>query len=89
MEKIVLDGKNMCDKLQAHAYIAEKLSFPEYYGANLDALWDCLGELPRGSSILLINREALVMSLGDYGKRLLNTFLQSAMETEVFTFEME
>lgn len=27
--------------------IGQALSFPDYYGANLDALWECLGDLPR------------------------------------------
>lgn len=89
MEKIILNGEEMRTAEQAHKYIAEKLSFPAYYGKNLDALWDCLGELPAGSSILLINREALLQSLGEYGKRLLNTFVQSALETQLFHFEME
>lgn len=89
MEKIVLDGKCMTDKAQVHAYIADKLSFPSYYGANLDALWDCLSELSSGSRIMLINRDTMLMALGDYGKRLLNTFVQSALETQLFCFEME
>ncbi len=89
MEKIILDGKCMGDKALAHEYIARMLSFPDYYGANLDALWDCLGQLPRDSSILLINREAMLMSLGDYGRRLANTFVQAALENGLFRFEME
>lgn len=29
---------------QVHAAIAHQLHFPDYYGANLDALQDCLGD---------------------------------------------
>ena len=28
-----------------HNYIAEKLGFPDYYGKNLDALYDCLTDI--------------------------------------------
>ena len=30
---------------ELHAFIATKLDFPDYYGANLSALADCLSEL--------------------------------------------
>ena len=30
---------------ELHEEIAQKLSFPEYYGKNLDALNDCLSEI--------------------------------------------
>ena len=30
---------------KAHTYLAEELDFPNYYGRNLDALYDCLTDL--------------------------------------------
>lgn len=88
MERIVLDGKCMASRKQAHAHIAEKLSFPEYYGANLDALWDCLGDMPE-CEILLINTSDMLLALGEYGKRLLNTFIEAALEHPKLSFESE
>src|SRR4051794_17374180 len=43
---------------QLHADLAHKLSFPEYYGRNLDALNDCLGDLdiPRAGRVLVLLR---------------------------------
>lgn len=43
--KITLDALQMGSRKAAHAYLKEQLSFPEYYGANLDALHDCLEEM--------------------------------------------
>lgn len=44
MNKIVieLDGRIIVNKADFHAEIARLLNFPEWYGKNLDALWDLL-----------------------------------------------
>ena len=47
MREVYLEGRLMTDRAAAHAEIKDKLSLPEYYGANLDALWDCLIEIER------------------------------------------
>ena len=39
---IRLNVKKMKEKHEAHAYLRRRLGFPEYYGCNLDALYDCL-----------------------------------------------
>ena len=40
METIVIDGSQMSGRQAAHQHLAERLSFPGYYGRNLDALYD-------------------------------------------------
>lgn len=42
---IKLDSKKLYNAEIAHPYLKEKLNFPEYYGNNLDALYDCLTDL--------------------------------------------
>ena len=41
----ILDGAAFQDKKKAHEIIGRELSFPSYYGGNLDALYDCLTEM--------------------------------------------
>lgn len=45
MKEIILQGNMLVDAESAHSYLAEELDFPEYYGRNLDALYDCLTDL--------------------------------------------
>ena len=42
MRIIYLRAGFMCEKELAHEYLQEMLELPEYYGKNLDALYDCL-----------------------------------------------
>ena len=45
MKQIILDGNLLADAAKVHDYLKEMLEFPEYYGKNLDALYDCLTDL--------------------------------------------
>ncbi len=68
----ILDCEMMTDRNTAREYIAEQLGFPDYYGKNLDALFDCLTDLDE-CSILFRNLDALEM-LGDYSGAMLAVF---------------
>ena len=45
MRTIQLQAERMCQEKTAHEYLQEMLELPEYYGKNLDALYDCLTSL--------------------------------------------
>lgn len=40
MKEIRLNGDKMLDKASTQAYLKRKLALSDYYGENLDALWD-------------------------------------------------
>ena len=56
--KLLLDGKSFADKKAVHAYLKKELSFPEYYGNNLDAFYDLLCDIDFPVEFELINMEA-------------------------------
>lgn len=64
---------------EAHEYLMQALCLPEYYGKNLDALYDCLFEIPP-CRIILENQSSALTLLGEYGKRLLDTLLEGIAE---------
>jgi ribonuclease inhibitor len=45
INKVILDLTRPKSVDELHQYLAEKLDFPEYYGANLDALYDALTDI--------------------------------------------
>ncbi|MCR4787362.1 MAG: barstar family protein [Lachnospiraceae bacterium] len=70
----------MSDRKAAHAYIAETLGFPDYYGNNLDALFDCLTDM-KACDIKFMNSEGLDQ-LGEYAMALRAVFDQAALVNE-------
>lgn len=56
----VLRGSKMRTKSQLLSEFASRLAFPEYFGANWDALADCLGDLDwlRGFAYVIMIEEA-------------------------------
>ena len=84
MNIFILDGTRMLDRSEAHRYIARILRLPEYYGENLDALYDCLSEFGEDSMIMILNSEAITENLGEYGESLLDTFRDAAAEEAAF-----
>jgi ribonuclease inhibitor len=85
MREIELDGRQMDSRTKAHQYIRETLGLPACYGANLDALSDCLRE-QTGISIILTHKSAIVNSLGKYGHRLIRVLESSSKCRKDFRF---
>lgn len=80
MREIILDGKFMTDKKSTHKYLAEKLDFPDYYGNNLDALYDCLNSISEETCFSFINTEVAEENLEAYFSMILTVFEDSVIE---------
>ena len=66
MQLVVLDGNTLTDKKAVHAFLAQKLDFPEWYGGNLDALYDCLTGVFEETEITIDNFDLLEERMGHY-----------------------
>ena len=80
MQRIVIDGRRMRNREDAHAYLQKKLSFPEYYGRNLDALYDCLTDVHEETEIVVKYTNTLSRRLGEYGQKMIETLSDAARE---------
>ena len=55
MKRVIIDCAAIPDKVAMHRALAEALAFPDYYGNNLDALYDCLSDIREETSLTLLH----------------------------------
>lgn len=67
MEEKIIDCSQIETREDLHRILREALSFPEWYGNNLDALYDCLGAI--SGKVRLLNWETAEARLGPYGQK--------------------
>jgi len=84
--KIILDGKRMLTTEQTHTYLSEKFDFPEYYGNNLNALWDMLTTISKEVVIEFDNLEYFLQN-STYKQKLLDIFSQASEVNKYLTVD--
>jgi len=87
--KVYFDGRKSQDKTVLHQHIKDILSFPDYYGGNLDALYDCLCEISQETVIVLTHGEELENNLHEYANALLKTLRDAQKANKRITIELE
>ena len=80
MKHCILDGNVIETREQLHAALQRDLELPEWYGRNLDALYDCLTDSHEAISIEIRNRDALTAHLGRYAAALEHVLRDAAGE---------
>ena len=64
---------------EMHEVIKASLSLPEYYGMNLDALWDCLTAfVPLPCTVRIVGREQVPEALTTRVDALVDTLQEAA-----------
>ncbi|WP_434751190.1 barstar family protein [Paenibacillus amylolyticus] len=89
MNNIQIDGRHLINRETLHQLLQDKLQLGEYYGHNLDALWDALtGEVHMPLTIHWIFFESSREMLGDYADQVLDLMREAEQEIDGFTLEL-
>ncbi len=76
---VELDGKELVkEKAEAHEYLKERLMFADYYGHNLDALYDCLSEVAVETELQLTRETLKLLAAEPYAFRILTVLLDAS-----------
>lgn len=87
MRTLYLNGSRMTDKASAYQHIEQTLAFRDYFGKNLDALYDALSTYGE-AKICLLNAEDMLNALGAYGCKLLACCFDAAAANEKISFRL-
>lgn len=87
--KLELDGHNITSLQQLHREIAQQLELPDYYGENLDALWDVLTEWSEPLEVTVQNSSALLYRLGEESGSVLQLLQEAEEENAAITVNIE
>lgn len=75
MNTVVLDFSGADSLWNLHEYLKEAFHLPDYYGHNMDALWDCLHcAFDAPTTIILRNISAIPKEMEKTAKAMLKLF---------------
>ena len=75
-----LDGERITDREVLHDILAAELRFPDWYGRNLDALYDCLTDIREETEVRISQRTIMERNLGGYSQLLLKVLQDASKE---------
>ncbi|MBQ9956212.1 MAG: barstar family protein [Ruminococcus sp.] len=87
MKELIINGKEIESKETLHRVFSEGLSFPEWYGNNLDALNDCLTDINEETTVIIEEFGALRDNLGSYADKLKKVLRCVSSENEKITVD--
>ena len=76
MKEITINCATIASMAEIHEILARELNFPQWYGRNLDALHDCLGDIGEDTAVIVTD----MGSADENGRRILTVLWDSARE---------
>lgn len=91
MKKVVeLDGNLIASETDFHEQISKALDFPDHYGRNFDALWDCLsGEIVTDIKLVWKNHSRCKAQLGERFDIIIKLFDELHDECDDFEYSLD
>ena len=88
MRELIINCVDITDKEALHELFAKSLSFPQWYGKNLDALHDCLTEVSEEVVIRICGYEILKEKFGKYASSFKKLLIETAHENSNLKIEI-
>ncbi|MBS6310461.1 MAG: barstar family protein [Firmicutes bacterium] len=88
-DPIVLDLTGCRYGGEVHERIKEAFGFPDYYGKNWDAMWDCMDGLFDRREIVVRGFRTMPQEVQDYSRPLLEILEELHRENPEITHRME
>ena len=91
MNEYIIDCAPILSRADLHTVLAEALALPDWYGRNLDALYDCLTELGQDTTVTFLHFSGLDAALGRYAASTRSVLIQAMMNNPhlIVRFEAE
>ena len=89
MKQIIIDCSAIETPRQFHEALAAAMALPEWYGHNLDAMYDCMTELSQPVTLVLSGWAALGERLGDYAGRLIFVLHRASEDNPCLAVELQ
>ena len=89
MREVIFDSEHIENMDQLHTELARCLDFPDHYGQNLDALYDCLsGEIELPVKLIWVHYGLTHSKLGEKAEDFLEVLEDFAQEEPDFLIEL-
>lgn len=85
MREFIINGEAMTSKKAMYTHLNRVFSFPNYFGNNLDALWDLLTEENEPTVIYFKHIAKLIEHMDGYGEKLIQVFQNLEQTTDNYT----
>ena len=86
---IIIDFSQCKHFGEIHKIIKEKFGFPDYYGENLDALWDCLRfYTDENLKVIVKGISSITDDWSDYIDKIIDVFNDVHRESPNIVFEI-
>ena len=90
MNTINLDFSNCNYISEIHKELINKFKLPQYYGENLDALWDCLDYYTSQNLIVMISGFQIIeKQFDDYASKIKEVFKRVSLNCPNIQFKFD
>ncbi|KAF4325658.1 hypothetical protein G195_000687 [Phytophthora kernoviae 00238/432] len=90
MKRVILNGEEFSSTAELHELLKQKLELPDFYGANLDALWDCLtGQIELPLELTWTNYQISKERLGNEAEKVYQLMFEAEEEGIGFQLKTE